>query len=162
MSTFTAFSLLKPNGLLRGSYVYLFVCRSGDDYFVKVGISVSPLERMDQLRSGCPFVPDLLVFCEVGMRALAMKIEAHLHQEFAEWLVHGEWFQMKLVDRRRFNAILREVLAQYSTPSKRLQLTKINAKAYLADRLQRKKLAQSKFRKYGKPYRDFLRSGGNS
>jgi hypothetical protein len=64
---------------------YIYVLRSG--YFIKIGYSNDPAERMKAITTSSPNECDLL-FCLAG----SFKLEKQLHAEFAACHYQREWF----------------------------------------------------------------------
>jgi len=64
---------------------HVYMIRSG--YFVKIGYSADPMERMRMVAVATPDTCEL-VFCVRG----DMKLEKRLHKEFSASHYRGEWF----------------------------------------------------------------------
>ncbi|WP_217550094.1 GIY-YIG nuclease family protein [Streptomyces sp. GbtcB6] len=70
-----------------GGDSYVYVIGSVGSTRVKIGTSVSPKKRLKELQTGNPDRLEVL-WCTLGGR----KLEAHLHQAFADYRREGEWF----------------------------------------------------------------------
>lgn len=69
------------------SMVYVLATR--DLKFVKIGSTVSPKMRFNNIQTGCPFE----LFLWIGVKTSRLReIESELHSRFAEWRTRGEWF----------------------------------------------------------------------
>ena len=88
---------LNPNQNPRPSAVVYFI-QAGE--FVKIGFSVNPESRIDELKTGCPFELKLLTTVPGGK-----KMEKELHQIFAAHRQHGEWFT--------FHQDIKDYIAKY-------------------------------------------------
>lgn len=65
---------------------YIYAIRAGDR--VKIGYSADPLSRFVKIRADSP-LPVKLLGVQPGDRG----VERKLHERFAEYRVHGEWFR---------------------------------------------------------------------
>lgn len=76
---------------LRGSvgYLYAFGCEG----HIKLGKSQNPERRLEQLSTAAPQPITKLLIRRVPACSLAYT-EAWLHQRFADYRVHGEWFSV--------------------------------------------------------------------
>ena len=87
----------EPKQNPRPSAVVYFI-QAGE--FVKIGFSVNPESRIDELKTGCPFELKLLTTVPGGK-----KMEKELHQIFAAHRQHGEWFT--------FHQDIKDYIAKY-------------------------------------------------
>lgn len=109
--------LYRPDGRLRGSFVYMLLCRDKEGpVYVKAGITDKPDDRLLALRLGCPVTPRQFHTMEVMSRRKARNVERDLHQAFRRWAAHGEWFRISMDDRQQFNEAWRGVLALHAVP----------------------------------------------
>lgn len=70
---------------------------------VKIGHSVRPTERIEQIRPYCPFPIEFL-----GVKEGRQREEKHLHKVFAKHRTHGEWFFIDGKEVQEFLATLHE------------------------------------------------------
>lgn len=76
--------------ILSGCSVY--VMEAGD--YTKIGVAEDPRKRLKALQAGCPLEIHLLGHLRFEDFPTARAIEAELHNLFAEFRGHGEWFHM--------------------------------------------------------------------
>lgn len=80
--------------LTRRFYVYYLICDAGQgSLMIKIGKSVDPASRLQQLHSGCPFRFETIGMVACTRDERAYKLEAHLHRTFADRRINGEWFK---------------------------------------------------------------------
>lgn len=151
---------LRPNGRIRGAYVYLLLCESENKIHVKAGRSIDPIKRLDALLTGCPLIPGILAVCELPTRAQCADAELALHTAFDAWHTRGEWFCFAPADKGGFNFAWRIALAKFETSMWRPRWTKINVQSLLAQARKRRDFSQHKFSTGGAAFRDFSRDGG--
>lgn len=71
-------------------YVYLIQC--GDFRLYKIGVTGnSPLSRLSEMQTGCPFRLELIAFAPVDD---ATEAEMRLHVKHDLWRIRGEWFAL--------------------------------------------------------------------
>lgn len=144
-----------PDGRLRGSYVYLMLCAEQERIFVKAGRSNSPLQRLNDLRVGCPLIPEILAVAEVANVSRAKRLENHLHRGLHAWHSHGEWFVLTRAQKFEFNSIIWSIVREHSDPSRRIAWRQYSVPALIRDAQRRRTYAQSRFAKLGQAFRDF-------
>jgi len=67
----------------------VYVLATTDFKFVKIGSTISPKMRFNNIQTACPYE----LFLWNGVRTLRIKeIESELHEQFSEWRFRGEWF----------------------------------------------------------------------
>jgi hypothetical protein len=103
------------------SHVYMFICFEGDQWLVKIGVSDTPMQRLQKLRTDSPFPGRVFAVLTVANRKLAFELEAALLSAFFEWRTRGEWIQFPVSKKREFNAILRRVLEPHRTSTNPLR-----------------------------------------
>jgi hypothetical protein len=149
--------LYNSEGLIRGSYVYMLVCRDGDGpVYVKVGITDSLDNRLQQLRAGCPVTPLQFFTLGVPNRRRARLIERRLHSFLQDWWQQGEWFCLDIKDKPRFNAEISSALA--SLPAKwrqPLKWERVAVQPLVRLAAQRKSAYLNSARRRGRAYADF-------
>lgn len=156
MAVYT-WQLCGPSGRIAGSFVYLLLCRDEERIYVKVGQSIQPEKRFHSLKNGCPVTPRSFSVIPVPGKAIAKNLEQDLHERFSKWRVAGEWFAMTVEDKREFNDKLHASLRKNSMPSWALEITKVSAK-YLVELAKKRQLYwQTKYRRAGMAYKDFLK-----
>jgi len=60
--------------------------------FVKVGITGSPQERLNHIKTYCPFPIEKFLYLPTEDEYLAARIEKNLHRIYANKHTNGEWF----------------------------------------------------------------------
>ena len=157
----TGMSLDNPfncDGRIRGSYVYLLLCRDDDGpIYVKTGISDSPLRRFSQLSNVCAVTPRRFMFVGVRSRVAAKKLERDLLDAFSKWKTKGEWAKLTTADKATFNKCWQDVFAAHAEKHWPLSWTQIPACNLIEATRRRRYLHFQKVRKRGKAYIDFER-----
>ena len=125
--------LYRPDGRLRGTFVYVLLCRDAGPVYAKVGISDRPSRRLQTLRQGCPVSPRQFCWFEVRSRRKARTIEAQLHGALRSWAAHGEWFRVPVEHKPQFNACLRTVIDVHREPAWPCTWEKVSVSAVAAD-----------------------------
>lgn len=141
------------SGRMIGGYVYMLVCHDSEKIYIKVGKSIAPMKRLDQLRHACPVTPRYFYVCPLPTNKIARKIEAELHCAFEAWRHNGEWYKLEAKDKADFNAAWRHIFNWFSTALWKLSWTKLNVRPLAA-------AARSKAGLFKKRYRDQFRLGG--
>jgi hypothetical protein len=150
--------LYDSEGLIRGSYVYMLVCRDGDGpVYVKVGITDSLDNRLQQLRSGCPVTPLQFYSIRVPHRRRARAIERSLHGFLSDWWQQGEWFCLNLDEKPKFNADLRAAFASFPKKWGPLKWDQVAVQPLVKLAAQRSESYRRAFRKRGRVYADFAK-----
>lgn len=143
------------DGRIRGSYVYMLLCRDAGFIYVKVGMSDVPTKRLAALRVSCPLTPKVFYVVEVHSRDKAKLLEAELLSAFQEWHHNGEWFRIDPKDKASFNEAWRLAFLAHSSTSWKLAWTKIAVGPLAALAKKRKQFIQMTYRRRGKSYQDF-------
>src|SRR4051794_24395121 len=125
-------ALYPSDGRVRGHYLYALICGDGEAIYIKIGISIDPLARLDGLRTACPLTPDTMATVCLVNRRQAMQAEMEIHKKLAPWRSNGEWFKFTLADKEAFNLICREILKRFEKPSWPLKWTKLSLAPLLA------------------------------
>ncbi|HHF3209279.1 TPA: GIY-YIG nuclease family protein [Vibrio diabolicus] len=77
---------------------YLYVLRCSGTSFFKIGISNDIDKRMRELQTGCPFKLKLVCSTEPEFEDMYAReilfLEKFFHKNYAEFHVHGEWFEL--------------------------------------------------------------------
>jgi hypothetical protein len=68
-------------------HAFVYFCQPVDGGPIKIGLAVDPRNRLSGLQIGSPVRLRMLAIAEGGA-----EYEAELHKRFAEWRLHGEWF----------------------------------------------------------------------
>ena len=106
-----------PDSCPRGvSYIYLLLCRDSGPIHVKVGLSDSPLARVQALAPKCPARPRELFFFEHRSRETVRRIEQALLLILRRWRTEGEWFCVELAEKAIFNTALRAAVEPHRDP----------------------------------------------
>lgn len=72
-------------------FVYFIKCMSKPSY-TKIGYSIDPDKRLNDLQIGCPFELRLIGCIKCGNPQKAQQLESHLHRRFRSQRAYGEWF----------------------------------------------------------------------
>lgn len=144
-------------GRIRGHYVYMLLCQDAksDPLYIKIGITASPIERFRALRRGCPVRPRSFAYFDARTKAAARRIEAALHQAYAEWNAHLEWFAFSESDKALFNAIWKTVID--SKTGKPAQWIKLSVNELIRIGQQSQRFSQKLFAMRGRAYQDFIK-----
>lgn len=154
----TASDPFYSEGRLILCYVYLLLC-ADDDIHIKIGMSQEPLKRALALRNNCPLPLNTMAVVDLQSRRMALGLERDLHKALANWRTNGEWFKFSLEDKQKFNELTQNALKKYSSKSRLLKWTKINLKELASQATQRKKLAQKRWKRGSRSYRDAVMAG---
>jgi hypothetical protein len=99
------------------NYVYAMVAPYIEQTaFVKVGVSLDPLQRLASIASGCPLRIAHLRAYRVGPRHKAFRVEADVHARLSGFRERGEWFRFDMADKDHKQALwgaFRSALAPY-------------------------------------------------
>ena len=71
---------------------YLYIIKTIDNKFIKIGISKEPNSRLKQLSTGSPVSLKILAISSFKNKFTAKVIESHLHEKFSSSRTNGEWF----------------------------------------------------------------------
>jgi hypothetical protein len=143
------------DGRLAGCYLYFLVCREGDVFFIKIGITKSPAERLRSLVNNCPIKADRFATVRLWSREKARSLEAKLHETLSDNRVTGEWFKFSPADKEAFNTHLRNLLAAHSMPSWPLVVDQMPVQPFIKWTASRKRVYWASARKKGRAYLDF-------
>lgn len=155
------FGLYRQDGRLRGSYVYMLLCRDDGPIYVKVGITDRPDSRMMALRLGCPVAPRQFCTMEVVSRRKARTIEVDLHAAFARWSAHGEWFKVDLADKEKFNEAWKQVLGRHVMAGWPCAWSKVAVQPVMDAKHRAQKYRLKVLLRRGPAYQDFTRHARN-
>lgn len=72
-------------------FVYFIKSMSKPTY-TKIGHSMDPEKRLNDLQTGCPFELKLVGCIKCGNPQKAQQLEYHLHRRFRSQRAYGEWF----------------------------------------------------------------------
>jgi hypothetical protein len=160
--TVVATSQFNSDGRMTGCYVYMLMCADSEHIHIKVGLSQDPLARALALRNGNPLEPETMAYVELPSRYSAMRLERELHEALAKWRTVGEWFRFVEDDKSAFNVAWKSVFEKFSSPSRKLEWTKINVPELVKQAEARSVLAKKRFRRCGPAYRDAVAAGMRS
>ena len=128
--------MLTPSGLKLGRtfgcYVYFFCCSATEDaghLYMKIGISERPIERLQEILTGCALEPLTYGAVHVYSRKLALIIENTLHLIFKGWRTNGEWFRFKAEEKDKFNSFRQLAFEKYRSDAWPMKLVLIDVKA---------------------------------
>ncbi|HYF34538.1 MAG TPA: GIY-YIG nuclease family protein, partial [Prosthecobacter sp.] len=85
----------------QGAYVYIIAPEQAETP-CKVGISDKPWARLSALQIGSPVKLRVVEIYEFDSRDDAFRMEKEFHQSYAEWRLHGEWFDINADDANYF------------------------------------------------------------
>ena len=155
------FGLYRQDGRLRGSYVYMLLCRDDGPIYVKVGITDRPDSRLLALRLGCPVVPRQFCTMEVVSRRKARAIEIDLHAAFGQWAAHGEWFKVDMSHKTEFNEAWKQVLARHTMAGWPAAWSRVAVQPVIEAKHRAQKYRLKVLLRRGPAYRDFTRDARN-
>jgi hypothetical protein len=148
----------KDDGQIRGHYVYLLLCQdSGGPIYVKIGVSISPLERFAQIKANCAVTPKRFAVVELRSRKEAYRLESELLDAYKDWRAVGEWLILNAEDKAVFNAIWKLVFERFAQKGWPLRWTQLSAQALIKASQMRQRYAILKIKRRGKAYADFLK-----
>lgn len=151
--------LFHSDGRLRGSYLYLLLCRDDGPVYVKVGISDRPTERLGELRHGCPVTPHQFCFLEVRSRKRALLMERAMKIGLANWSAHGEWFRVPMEEQVPFNDVIRGTLLSYQETGWPCRWERVSVAAIVAHGERQMRGRYRLERRRGPAYRDAAADG---
>ena len=77
----------------------IYLIKSLNDGFYKIGVSKNPNKRLIELQTGNPSPVEILYLYE---SKLAYKIENSLHNRYSYCKTHGEWFDLSIQEEVSF------------------------------------------------------------
>lgn len=80
--------------VMDGDRCFVYVMKSG--IFHKVGIATNVAVRRERLQMASPFEVKVMRTYGMGDRHWARTVERAVHDDLAEFRVHGEWFKVGL------------------------------------------------------------------
>lgn len=146
------------DGRLRGSFVYMLLCKSEEALFVKIGVSDNPTTRLSELLVGCPVEPLLFSVAHIPTRTRAELLERVLQRSVQKWSTRGEWFSLKVSESAAFKATWRAALKHYDKPAWPVRWTTISIAALrkLGQlRIDAGRRKPKRKRQIGRPHQDF-------
>lgn len=148
------------DGKWRGHYVYALVCGDSEWIYVKIGISINPLSRLNQLRTACPVVPHTLATAHVKSLEVARRIETCLHDVLKDRRSNGEWFKFTKDDKAEFNARCQRVFESFSDKTSHpVKWEKLNLERYLKQLAQKRRFAFIRAKRRGTAFLDASKHG---
>jgi len=88
--------------------MYIYLLKSQENGYYKIGKSVNPDRRIKTLQTGNPEKIDLVLKVKVFDRFSA-KIESALHSQYSYLNKNGEWFNLSLEDELLFESNIKRV-----------------------------------------------------
>lgn len=82
--------------------LYVYLIKSSETGYYKIGYSANPEQRLKQLQTGCP---DKLDMISTFSSPRARKLENALHNSFSYARKHNEWFDLSLEDELKFQSL---------------------------------------------------------
>jgi hypothetical protein len=141
------------DGRLRGSYVYMVLWRFDAFIHVKLGRSCSPFEGLKRWTEA-----HVISVAEVPTLRTAARLEACLREIFIPWQTDLECFSVRFEEWPTFKAAWRPVLAEMSTPSRRIHWRNYSVQAIASDATRRRRERQRTFMRRPLAYQDFRQS----
>lgn len=92
MAAVTMLDLTKANDM---HFVYAAFAEDETWVYAKVGQSVKPFARIQNLITGCPFPLKKAVFCHAGSKKLAEGVEASVKHQLSAFRTRGEWYRFQ-------------------------------------------------------------------
>lgn len=152
--------LYRPDGRIRGSYVYMLLCRDdGPTIYVKVGMTDDLYGRLRSLRNGCPITPRRFCSMEFPSRRWALRAERALQKSLATWKAHGEWFRVPREEKPRFNEAWQTGLREHIAPDWPGRWDQIPVEPLMKAADQRRRNMARKVMRRGHAYADACKSG---
>lgn len=151
--------LYESTGRIRGHFVYALQCSDASKFLIKIGNSIDPMSRLDQIRTHCPYVPELFATMRFVNRDEACTAESMFHVKLKPFRIHGEWFAFEKTDKMSFNAATAAVRGMFVRPNWPLRWVKINVPSLVAQKAQKKAYAFRKYKIRGRSYHDALAHG---
>lgn len=151
--------IYESNGRIRGHYVYALQCSDPSKFLIKIGNSVDPIARLDNIRTSCPYVPELMAVMEFVHREDACAAESMFHVALKRFRSHGEWFAFERADKTSFNAATAAVRIKFAKPNWPLRWVKVVVPELVADKSRRKAYVQGRYRSRGRAYHDAISDG---
>jgi len=66
------------------------------DAAMKIGVSLNPEERLEELQTGNHLELRLIASFYCGSQKKSMRVEKDLHRILSKWHIRGEWFRPNL------------------------------------------------------------------
>lgn len=146
--------LYGTQGRLRGHFVYALQCSDTMHFLIKIGNSVDPMMRLDQIRTHCPYQPEMLATMNFIDRTQAIEAEAMFHSLLSKFRTHGEWFAFEKSDKVSFNQATAAVRIKFSRPSWPLRWVKVGVAPLVRHKAIKRGMALRNLRRRGKAYAD--------
>ena len=154
--TIGAYSPFGVDGRIRGSYVYMLLCRDDDGpAYIKIGVSDSPLQRFQHLCCNCGVTPRVFSVVNLRTRKAAFSLERNLLKKYALWKTKGEWIKVEVSDKKQFNEIWQAVFAKHAEKGRPLRWNQLSVATLLAQAKERGRRWQQNYATRGTAYRDF-------
>lgn len=111
----TKFSYFNADGVVRGHFVYALTCLESKSkfFFVAVGLTVSPLERLKNLRGKCPLPQHEVALIHHPSRQQADLISLAIHHALRNWKHSGIWYRIDIGRRLEYDLRLLDVKAKF-------------------------------------------------
>lgn len=151
--------LYRSDGRLKGSYVYMLLCRDDGPIYVKVGVTDDLYGRLRSLRNGCPVTPRRFCTMEFPSRRKALRAERALHTSFKRWRLHGEWFMVEIAEKQSFNEAWKAGLIGHTSQDWPSRWDQVAVEPIVAAADRRRRYKASKIMRRGKEFHDACRHG---
>jgi predicted GIY-YIG superfamily endonuclease len=86
--------------------VYVYLIKSSETGYYKIGYSANPDQRIKQLQTGCP---DELIMITTFKSDRARRIEYALHNSYSHACKHNEWFDLHIEDEIKFKSLCERI-----------------------------------------------------
>lgn len=158
----TNLRLHNESGLLSASCVYTLICRDEGPLYIKVGMSVNPLQRFSEIRTGNPIEPLTLAWVELASHDKARALEMRLHLAAEQWHKSLEWFMVPEDEFTVFREACKAALVKHSDSGRPpLKWAHVDCAELVAESKARRAKQFAKFKRRGAAYAQFIADGGN-
>lgn len=124
--------LYSHSGRLRGCFIYALLCGDRSRLAVKIGHSLDPVGRLQQLKGDLEASPRTLAMLELVDKTEAARAEYLLHDRFRGHRIRDEWFAFTMADKEFFNRECSKVLVSFARPGWPLKWTRLPVAGFLA------------------------------
>lgn len=105
--------------------VYCAFAQEGKYVYVKIGISVRPVQRAKQIQCGSPFDIQRFVFKHIGDKWRAREFEVLAHRALKLFATRGEWYRFPESHGAVFRKVIAETYAAASRSKAPLKWTEV-------------------------------------
>lgn len=113
-------------------FVYAFFFVNGESIHIKVGQSVSPYKRLQEILHGSPFPVQEAIFCHIGSKSMAYAFESYVRHALNHRRTRGEWYLFTKQDAAEFRSTVAE--AYRGCSGRELKWSKVNMDEFAVGR----------------------------